>query len=104
MPSPTPIKVLFIGGAGRSGSTLLDRLLGQTPGLVSVGEVTNIWKVGFTDDFPCGCGELFSGCPFWREVIAAAFPPGQGLDLPTVKALRRRVQRGAGKLHLLSPL
>lgn len=103
MPPTTPIKVLFIGGAGRSGSTLLDRLLGQTPGLASVGEITNIWQVGFTDDFPCGCGELFSACPFWRQVIAQAFPGGQDLDLPAVKALRRRVQRGVGKLHLLSP-
>ena len=104
MPSPPAIKVLFIGGAGRSGSTLLDRLLGQAPGLVSVGEITNIWKVGFTDDFPCGCGELFSSCPFWREVVRAAFPAGDGVDLPAVKALRRRVQRGAGKLGLLSPV
>ena len=32
-------KVLFIGGYGRSGSTLLDRLLGQIDGFVSVGEV-----------------------------------------------------------------
>ncbi len=98
------LKVLFIGGAGRSGSTLLDRLLGMVPGLVSVGEITNIWKVGFAENFPCGCGAPFSECAFWREVVAEAFPPPGGLRLEEIRSLRRRVQRGLGKLKLLSPL
>ncbi len=97
-------KVIFIGGAGRSGSTLLDRMLGSVPGLVSVGEITNIWLVGFEQDFPCGCGETFSRCPFWREVVATAFPPRGEVPVARIAALRSRVQRGAGKLALLSPV
>lgn len=102
--SPPTQQVLFIGGAGRSGSTLLDRLLGMVPGLVSVGEITNIWEVGFEQDFPCGCGLAFSACPFWREVAGqAGLGPG-GTPVEQVRALRARAQRGAGKLRLMSPL
>ena len=34
-----PVRVLYIGGWGRSGSTLLDRLIGQMEGSFSVGEM-----------------------------------------------------------------
>ena len=39
-----PVRVLYIGGLGRSGSTLLDRMLGQLDGVWSVGELVE--KVG----------------------------------------------------------
>jgi Sulfotransferase family len=74
---PSPIRVLFIAGAGRTGSTLLDTTLGQVDGLTSVGELRYIWQRGFVEDRLCGCGEAFSTCPFWREVTADALgsPP-----------------------------
>ena len=37
------IKVLYIAGNGRSGSTLLGVLLGQIPGFFNVGEVRRVW-------------------------------------------------------------
>lgn len=102
--SVRPLPVLFIGGAGRSGSTLLDRLLGQVPGVVSVGEISNIWETGFRFNYPCGCGALFADCPFWQQVVRGAFGGASRLDLDEVRRLRRRVQRGVGKLRLLSPI
>lgn len=63
------LKVLFIGGAGRSGSTLLDLLLGEMPGFFSLGELDYIWERGFLEDQPCGCGRAFGSCGFWRSVI-----------------------------------
>ncbi|WP_336921895.1 sulfotransferase [Aquipuribacter sp. SD81] len=60
--------VLMLGGFGRSGSTLLERMLGDVPGVVAVGEVLHLWERGVRDDERCGCGEPFSRCPFWREV------------------------------------
>ena len=62
------VPVLFIAGFGRSGSTLLDRLLGSTPGVHSGGELAAIWTHGLVDDRLCSCGAPFSGCPFWRAV------------------------------------
>jgi hypothetical protein len=32
------VRVLYIGGLGRSGSTLVERLAGQLPGAYAVGE------------------------------------------------------------------
>lgn len=66
-------RVLFIAGWGRSGSTLLDRLLGQTSGTVSVGELREVWGRGVLEDRLCGCGESFSACPFWISVGQKAF-------------------------------
>lgn len=66
------VKVLYIAGAGRSGTTLLDCLLGQTRGLFSAGEVTHLWDRGLVGDELCGCGRPFSQCPFWTRVVQAA--------------------------------
>jgi hypothetical protein len=64
------ISVLFIGGHSRSGSTLLSRLLGQQPAMVSVGELTFIASRGYRDNQLCSCGKPFAECPFWKEVVA----------------------------------
>ncbi len=70
---PEPVKVLFIGGSGRSGSTLTDRMLGSVPSVCSVGELWALWKRDMQRDEFCGCGLLFADCPFWRDVVAEAF-------------------------------
>ena len=44
------VRVLYIGGWGRSGSTLLDRVLGQVPGVVSLGEVRELWQRGWAEN------------------------------------------------------
>lgn len=65
--------VLYIGGVGRSGSTLLERILGQVAGFVAVGEVRLLWYRGVTDDWPCGCGRPFSACELWTAVLRTAY-------------------------------
>jgi hypothetical protein len=76
-PAGRPLKVLLIAGAGRSGSTLLEMLLGQVGGVVAIGELRFIWERGFVEDRLCGCGQPFSRCPFWTTIVAEAFgsPP-----------------------------
>jgi hypothetical protein len=66
-------KVLYIGGYGRSGSTVLDRILGASPAAVSVGEIRSIWGGVLREDRLCSCGRRFSACPFWTEVGSRAF-------------------------------
>jgi len=63
------MKVLYIAGCGRSGSTILDNIVGQLDGFVSVGEVRYLWQRGVLADRLCGCGEPFSRCPFWTDVM-----------------------------------
>ncbi|TPV94767.1 MAG: sulfotransferase [Myxococcales bacterium FL481] len=61
-------RIVYIAGSGRSGSTLLDRLLGQLPRWWSCGELAHIWSRGFQHDQRCGCSKPFSRCPFWSQV------------------------------------
>ena len=65
-----PARVLYLGGIGRSGSTLLERMLGQIPGTCSLGEVVHLWARGIRDNERCGCGDTFHACPFWTSVGA----------------------------------
>ncbi len=66
-------KILFIAGAGRSGSTVLDRILGQIPGFFSLGEFHSIWPNIERQEWLCGCGKIFKQCDFWNGVLRDAF-------------------------------
>jgi hypothetical protein len=61
-------KVLFIGGAGRSGTTLLELMLGTGPSFFAAGELTHLWERGCVQNQLCGCGVPFRDCAFWRGV------------------------------------
>lgn len=86
-------RVLYLGGLGRSGSTLLERMLGELPGVAALGEVTHLWERALRDDESCGCGEPFSRCPFWTQVGQVAFGGWDRLDPEEVLALKHRVDR-----------
>ncbi len=92
VPSPA-ICVLFIGSMWRSGSTLLDLMLGQLPGFVSVGELRQIWAKGCIDDRPCGCGAVFSECPFWTAVGEHAFGGWSKVDAHEMLRLRKSLDK-----------
>ncbi|MEN8240961.1 MAG: sulfotransferase [Chloroflexota bacterium] len=63
------VKILYISGWGRSGSTLLCSLLGRVKGFFSAGEVRYIWERGFLDNRLCECGKQFRDCEFWHHVL-----------------------------------
>lgn len=63
------LKIIYIAGAGRSGSTLLSNVLGQLPGVVSIGELYYLWERGIQDNILCGCGNPFRDCEYWQEVL-----------------------------------
>src|SRR2546430_13569347 len=69
-------RVLYIGGLGRSGTTLLERLLGELPGACALGEVVHLWQRDVIDNERCACGRPFSACEFWRAVGERAFDGG----------------------------
>ena len=64
------VDVVYIAGDGRSGSTLLSRLLNQLPGWLALGEVRYFWERGLQQNRACECGHPFGECPLWREVVA----------------------------------
>ena len=71
--SQEKIKVVYIAGFGRSGSTLVDTMLGQCDGFHSVGELRLIWEGLSTEGWLCGCGHLLRECPFWTKVLEDAY-------------------------------
>jgi len=90
------VKVIFVAGSGRSGSTLLDMLLGQINGLHSTGELRFIWSRGFAENQLCGCGKPFRECEFWSEVVKEAFGGFENIDHVRIEELRK------GTEHLVS--
>jgi Sulfotransferase family len=72
---PPLIDVVYIAGAGRSGSTVIENRLAAALGAPAVGESVYLWHHGVLDDQLCGCGEPFSHCPFWTEVMRQGIPP-----------------------------
>jgi hypothetical protein len=88
------IPVLLIAGAPRSGSTLLERLVGMREGFFSTGEVQFIWRGPFGLNQLCGCGIPFHDCEFWLEVSRRAFgvPPDE-FDWEHAASLKKYVER-----------
>jgi hypothetical protein len=86
-------RVLFVGGLGRSGSTLLELILAQHPDVCAVGEVVHLWERALGGDERCGCGERFTACDFWQRVGEHAFGGWSAVDRAEVLALKDAVDR-----------
>lgn len=67
------IKVLYIAGCSRSGSTILGNILGQIDGFFNVGELRYIWRLSFIENWLCGCGARFRDCEVWKAILKEAF-------------------------------
>ncbi|WP_370618059.1 glycosyltransferase [Mumia qirimensis] len=85
------IPVLYVGGLGRSGSTLLERSVAQLPGVCGLGETVYMWERGLVNDERCGCGQPFSACGFWTAVGDAAFGGWENVDAERLATLARTV-------------
>jgi len=76
MPRGHPVKVVYIGGYSRSGSTLLLQLLSGMPAVTAIGELHDVWRRSLRENQLCGCGLPFHDCPFWSAVIQDVFGTG----------------------------
>ena len=74
------VKVLYVVGLGRSGSTILSNSLGQIGGYFSAGELNFIWRHNVIENRLCGCGRPFRECPIWTRVMDEAFGGMDGVD------------------------
>jgi len=61
------VKLVYIGGYGHSGSTLLEYLMTGCPDLVGCGEVVNARR-GEASARTCSCGQPTAQCPVWRFI------------------------------------
>jgi hypothetical protein len=85
--------VVYLGGFGRSGSTLVERVLGAAPGWVNVGELVDLARSVAPADERCGCGLPFSRCEVWCRVGEAAFGGWDDTVLRRLVALHRAAAR-----------
>ena len=70
MPGVTDL--IYIGGYGRSGSTLLEALLTTSGDTLACGEVVSCLHVRATK--PCTCGKSCHHCPVWSPFYKSSGP------------------------------
>lgn len=87
----SPYKVLLISGAGRSGSTLLDQVLGQVDGFFSVGELNYFWDAGLGRNQLCSCGKKLRECPFWNAVVTQTLKNANQTEIDYIINLKQSV-------------
>lgn len=63
-------EILYIMGPGRSGTTILEILLANNPGMAGVGELKHIFRDGFLRDVRCACGKPGRQCDLWSRVLS----------------------------------
>lgn len=61
-------KLIYITGYGRSGSTILDLILGDSEHIVGLGELNNLMTSGWVNNEYCSCGQPANQCTFWDSV------------------------------------
>jgi sulfotransferase family protein len=86
------MKVLYIAGWGRSGTTILDNILGSYDSVFSAGELFYLWRRGLHQRRPCGCGARLTGCRTWQNILDVAYA-GDKLNPKRTAALQRRAVR-----------
>jgi hypothetical protein len=96
MPRPhNPIRVLYVVGAARSGSTVLNTLLGSHPDIVAAGELgPGISKSEHLFRQVCSCGAGATECDFWSRVHAEWVNLGGPDSLEDYATLQRRFELG----------
>jgi hypothetical protein len=89
----TDFKLLYVGGFGRSGSTLVGRVLGQPQGSICVGETCYLATRGLIEDVQCGCGLPFRQCEFWSAIGEEAFGGWDAVDVRRLVEVDELVSR-----------
>jgi len=85
-------KVIYITGSGRSGSTLLNALLGSVDPVFGVGELARLPQSGWIDGEYCACGLTVNRCLVWAE-IREAWCRKTGSDVHDLVAVQGSVER-----------
>ncbi len=95
MPSTELPIVLYIGGYSRSGSTMLDVLLGTHRDIASSGEMTFLWDEFKRPDRTCTCGKTYANCEVYGPWLKSR-APGEAQVLRRIEARSslNRLKRG----------
>jgi len=104
----TPVRVIYIMGYGRSGSTVLDAVLGSHRDIESVGELVNLPRNGWINNEYCACKQRINNCSFWEEVKkvwrqkTGIDDVQEYIDLEDALQRNRKIFQGFSKPNILS--
>ncbi len=70
------LKIVYVLGRGRSGSTFIEHVISHDCGVVQLGEV-RLWPKCYVDTHMCSCGQPKTDCAFWQPVIDTLDGPEQ---------------------------
>lgn len=63
--------ILYIMGTARSGTTILEIILANNPGITGVGEFKHVFSHAFLENRICSCGKAALECDRWVGVLNA---------------------------------
>lgn len=88
------MRIIYVAGWMRSGTTLLGEVLGSSREVLAVGELSGIWGAAARDE-RCSCGSRLSACDVWTPALERA-SERTGIspqDYASVSVLAQRVLR-----------
>lgn len=91
--------IAYIGGSGRSGSTLLELILGELDDWVAIGEVKELYKYSLDENMPCGCGTPLNVCDFWSSIHESL--NSKGVDYSELASINQNTTRSRNMLQFL---
>ena len=88
--APADVKVVYVLGSSRGGTSIVGRILGLMEGAVFAGELRRLWGPARQPGRTCGCGRPLGECEVWSQML------GNGAEHPqpnpaVVEALQDRV-------------
>jgi len=89
------LKVIYIASAGRSGSSILDAILGEVDGFFSAGELRFLWQRSAEPGWLCSCGRPFAECVVWGPLLKpeGVIDPAAVGDMADILLREQRVLR-----------
>jgi hypothetical protein len=87
------IKVLYIAGFERSGSTIVNRIFGQIDDFVAWGELRDVWEHAILENRLCSCGVPFHNCETWQAILKQGFGSIDQIDAPRLIASLRQAKK-----------
>ena len=83
--------LVYIAGYGRSGSTLLDSILGSHDDAVGSGELFFLFH-NLLERIDCSCGVAMPDCPFWQDVLQRVKTAVPDFDLAEAARISRATE------------
>ena len=94
------VRILYLAGIPRAGSTVLGQALGGLPDVTFVGELNFFWR-RFAGRELCSCRRPLPECPFWSEVVGRAHGGVSPSRAKALAELERRILRRQAPLGLM---